>query len=134
MRKLAPLAFSMIATFVAGTSVAATNATTSPVTPTEQMTSPTVPANTNNPQGLSYSDKSNTSPGTNAKMDDKNAMSGTDPAVETRNEKARAKKAKMAKATDPSMMKTDPSMMKTTPIDSTNGAAAKSTTGVSGGQ
>lgn len=130
MRKIAPLAFTMIATLIAGTAVAATNETTSVVTPTERMSaSPTVPANTQNPQGLSYSDKSNTSPGTNAKMDDKNmmgknAMSTTDPIVEKRSEKR--KKAKVAKASDPNMMKT--------PIDSTNGAAAKSTTGASGGQ
>ena len=148
MRKIAPLAFTMIATFIAGTAVAATNETTSVVTPTEQMSaSPTVPANTQNPQGMSYSDKSNTSPGTNAKMDDsksmmdKNAMT-TDPIVEKRNEKR--KKAKLAKNTDSSMTrntdssmtrKTDSNMMKTTPIDtSTNAAAAKSTTGASGGQ
>ncbi len=153
MRKIAPLAFTMIATFIAGTAVAATNTTTSVATPTEQMSaSPTVPANTQNPQGMSYSDKSNTSPGTNAKMDDsksmmdksmmdKNAMT-TDPIVEKRNEKR--KKAKLAKNTDSSMTrntdssmtrKTDSNMMKTTPIDtSTNAAAAKSTTGASGGQ
>ena len=31
--------------------------------------SPTVPSNSQNPQGMSHADKSNTSPGTNAKMD-----------------------------------------------------------------
>jgi hypothetical protein len=41
---------------------------------TPPSASPTVSANTQNPQGMSYSDKSSSSPGTNAKMD---ANSGT---------------------------------------------------------
>lgn len=72
--------------------------------------SPTVPANTQNPQGMSYSDKSSSAPGTNAKMD----TAASDTSVTTATKAKKAKKKKVAK-------------------NDTNADAAGSTTGRSPG-
>lgn len=116
MRQLAPaILFASITALMGGTALAATGATDSPST--EKIT---IQANTNDTQGLSYSDKSNTSPGTNARMD------APPPA-------ARKHKAKVAKD-QKDAEEGDPSMVDRQPIDATNGAAVSSTTGTSGGR
>jgi hypothetical protein len=127
MRKLAPtILFASITALAGGTALANTAVTSST---TDKVTgSPTVDVNTNNPQGMSYTDKSTTSPGTNARIDDTQAQSGMPVADNTKpmTAKARKHKAKMAKNTTPST--------NTAPIDSTNGAADNSTTGSSAGR
>jgi hypothetical protein len=127
MRKLAPtILFASIA-LAAGSALANTGTTSS----TDKVTgSPTVDTNTNNPQGTSYSDKSNTAPGTNARMDDE-ARTGVavDSHDKTMGTKARKHK-KMAKNSVPSTLPSTNSA----PIDSTNGAADNSTTGSSTGR
>ena len=149
MRKLAPMfVFTTIAALVGGTALAATGTTTS-MSATDKSGAPTVDANTSNPQGMSYSDKSNTSPGTNARMDGKAAVNANrmpqhragmamdeddksmteqmTTAEKAKAGKTRMKKAKVARAGDSTMMNR-------TPIDSTNGAAVNSTNGSSAGQ
>ncbi|HXF80274.1 MAG TPA: hypothetical protein VN598_15510 [Usitatibacter sp.] len=124
MRKLAPtILFASITALAAGTALANTG-----IPSTDKVTgSPTVDANTNNPQGTSYSDKSNTSPGTNARMDD-TARTGVemDDHTKATTAKSRKHKAKLAKNVTPG---TNPA-----PVDSSNGAAVNSTTGTSTGQ
>ena len=56
--RLAPLFISATLALAVGNAIAA-----------DTTGSPTVSPNTTNPQGMSYSDKSSTSPGTNAKME-----------------------------------------------------------------
>ena len=147
MRKSAPLFVltTIAAALIGGTAVAATG-TMNSMSTTDKNGSPTVDANTNAAPNLSYSDKSNTSPGTNAKMDSK--MDGK-AAISTKampqrtseymdednksmTSKAKAdkmhKKAKLARAGD------SKSMMNPTTNGSTNDAAVNSTTGVSQGQ
>ena len=130
MRKLAPsILFASITALMGTTAFATTvdNASTS----TDKVTgSPTVDNNTDNQQGMSYGDKSNTSPGTNARMDATTgertgiAMSDHDKAMAA---KARKHKAKMAK--DGDLGTTD-----RLPLDSDNGAVVNSTTGTSSGR
>jgi hypothetical protein len=137
MRKLAPLVlFASLAALVGGTTFAATGPTNSG-SPDKATGSPSVQANTNNPAGMSYSDKSSTSPGTNAKMDDTTAvtpghMDGAGIAMDEDGkittgkktaEPVRKHKAKLAKS----------DLTKRAPADSTNGAAANSTSGTPAG-
>jgi hypothetical protein len=148
MRKLAPMFVLTTIALACGTAFAATGATNSTST-TDKLGAPTVDANTSNGQNLSYSDKSNTSTGTNARMDGKAAVTanqmpqhsaamGMDEddtsmtskktlAEKKKAEKMRMKKANVARAGDSTMVNR-------TPIDSSNGAAANSTTGSSAGQ
>lgn len=70
MRKLAPLFITTSVLALAAGSVFANDTMNS----TDKNGSPTVSDNTNK-QPLSYSDKSNTAKGTNAKLDDKSAVS-----------------------------------------------------------
>lgn len=147
MRKTAPLFVltTLAAALIGATAVAATGTTTS-MSATDKNGSPTVDANTTGTPNLSYSDKSNTSPGTNAKMDGKmdgkaaittNAMPQRtaeymDEDNKAMTAKAKAdkmhRKAKLAKAGDSKMM------MNRTPAGATNDSAVNSTTGVSQGQ
>jgi len=83
--------------------------------------SPTVPANTQNPQGMSYSDKSSSAPGTNAKMDSNSEPVTT---ATTTTHKVKKAKKKVAKA-DTTLPAPQPS--------ATNADAAGSTTGRSPG-
>ena len=147
MRRLAPL---FLTTSILAFAAAANAAS-----------SPTVPANTQNPAGMSYTDKSSTAKGTNAKMDsnstsatattsastattalandDKSKLSRanessvdhtamgtssttTDATTDTTKAKHKAKKAKKKLAKNDHMSATP-----------TNGAASKSTTGLSPG-
>ena len=71
MRKLAPLFVMTSIVALAGGNALATTMAADKAATTDKQGAPTVSPNTSNPQNLSYSDKSNTSPGTNAKMDDK---------------------------------------------------------------
>ena len=150
MRKLAPMfVLTTIAALIGGTAVAATG-TPNSMSTTDKNGSPTVDANTNATQNLSYSDKSNTSPGTNAKMDSKmdSKMDGKaaistqampqrtseymDEDNKSMTSKAKAdkmhKKAKLARAGD------SKPMMNHTTNGSTNDAAVNSTTGTSPGK
>ena len=148
MRKLAPMfVLTTLAALIGSTAGAATGTTMS-MSNTDKNGSPTVDANTTATQNLSYSDKSNTSPGTNAKMDgakmDGKAaittkempqrtadfMDEDDKAMtaKAKADKMRKQKAKLAKAGDSKMM------MNRTPAGATNDSAANSTTGVSQGQ
>ena len=130
MRNLAPrILFASITALMGATAFAATGEIPSPST--DKVTgSPTVDDNTANPQGMSYSDKSNTSPGTNARIDATTsehrriAMDSHDKAMAA---KARKHKAKMAK--DGDLDTTD-----RLPLDSSNGAVVNSTTGTSSGR
>jgi hypothetical protein len=123
MRKLAPaILFASITALAAGTALANTGTTSS----TDKVTgSPTVDTNTNNPQGTSYSDKSNTAPGTNARMDDE-ARTGVAVGSNDKTMGIHRKHKKVAK--------NSPSSTNNAPIDSTNGAADNSTTGTSTGR
>ena len=135
MRKLAPIFISSIVALAAGNVYA--NSAAKNATGTDATGSPTVSANTQNPDKTSFGDKSNTSPGTNAKMNDK-AVSGqsssvSDPnwaANEDKKEHAdqavtdtskpvkKAKKQKVAKAKkhdDTTLMKRDDTMANTQP-------------------
>ena len=129
MRKLAPaILFASIATVMAGTAAAAIGDATPPST--DKVTgSPTVDTNSSNPQGTSYTDKSSTSPGTNALMAPREegtgvAMSDPDrparPAIRNRNPKV--------------PRHVNPNPAAGVPVDSTNGAAVGSTTGTSSGK
>jgi hypothetical protein len=122
MRKLSPAL--IMAALVSSAAFANTdkmsNTTTSTDANASTTTSPTVAPNTKNPAGLSYSDKSNTSTGTNAKM---NGETGTTTAAVDDTNKAKKKAKKKVAKND----------MKAKPVDSTNGAAAESTTGKSTG-
>lgn len=125
MRKLAPMfALTLISALVGGTAVAAMGDAAYTAPTATEGASPTVEANTKNPQGLSYSDKSNTSSGTNAKMDDKGLA--MDHEATTVHRKMKHHKAKVARAADADMDATR------APADVTNGAAVNSTTGTSG--
>ena len=162
MRKLAPLFVMTSIVALAGNALATPMADKTATT--DKLGAPTVSANTSNPQNLSYSDKSGTSPGTNAKMDDKpmgamgdkpmgtmsdksSNLGGSYATDETNNDgkstmaKKKAKKTKMASTTK--RMDVDGTMSTTPtanpasanpPISTTNGAAVNSTTGRSGGQ
>ena len=137
MRKLAPMfVMTSIVALVSGNALATMgDKATTPSTTDSSMASPTVKANTNTTQNLSYSDKSNTSPGTNAVMDDKSKpmmAATTDDDKNLAKTKKRVKKAKVAARSD-TMMHGDGSMS-TMPGNSTNAAAANSTTGKSLGQ
>ncbi len=150
MRKLAPMfVFTTIAALVGGTALAATTGMTTSMSATDKSGAPTVDANTNSTQGMSYSDKSSTSSGTNARMDgkassmatnqtderatakgvdeDDKSMTEQKTAAEKKAGKMNMKKAKVARAGNSTTMDR-------TPINSTNGAAANSTTGSSAGQ
>jgi uncharacterized protein (DUF2345 family) len=114
MRKLAPMIL-MTSIAFAGAAFAAD---------TDKVTgSPTVSPNTSNPQGTSYSDKSNTAKGTNAPMDDTAKAK-----AEADNDKKLAKK-KMAKApkhmdtTLPSDTTSVPSTTMSSPSTSLNSPA-----------
>lgn len=130
MRKLAPsILFASITALMGTTAFAATGDSASPSA--DKVTgSPTVEDNTANPQGMSYSDKSNTSPGTNARIDtttterSRIAMDNHHKAMAA---KARKHKAKMEK--DGDLDTTD-----RLPLDGTNGAVVNSTTGTSSGR
>ncbi len=138
MRKLAP-AFIMtsVLALAGGTAFAATTST---------MASPTVSPNTNNPQNESYSDKSGTSPGTNATMDDKSkpAMASTtddDKNLNRTMKKTTKKKVAMHSA---NKMKSEPTVKSetsisasapaSTPTSNTGATAVNSTTGISTGK
>ncbi len=136
MRKLAyTVLFASITALTSATAFAVTGDATSPST--DKVTgSPSVEANTKNPQGMSYTDKSNTSPGTNAKMDTPATTNqGPDERTgvamgehdKTMTHTTRKPTAKVAK--DGDLNTTD-----RLPTDSTNGAAVNSTTGTSAGR
>ena len=138
MRKLAPAFIMTSVLAVAGsTAFAATNST---------MASPTVSPNTNNPQNESYSDKSGTSPGTNATMDDKSRPtmgSTTDDDKNLQRTMKKTTKKKVAMHSD-RMMKSEPAVKSetsvsttapaSTPISNTGATSANSTTGISTGK
>jgi hypothetical protein len=110
MRNFAPsILFASITALMGGSAFAATDDIATSDTDTATG-SPTVDTNTTDPQGMSYSDKSNTSPGTNARMD-RNTSARTDIDIDR-----------------------DIDMTARPPFDSTNGAAANSTTGTSPGR
>ncbi|MEP7069886.1 MAG: hypothetical protein ABI789_11615 [Usitatibacter sp.] len=164
MRKLAPLFVMTSIVALAGGNALATTMAVDKTATTDKMGAPTVSPNTSNPQNLSYSDKSNTSPGTNAKMDgkpmgamgdkpmgtmsDKTSNLGGSYAMDEDNKdgtskmtKKKAKRTKMAHATKrmdvDGTMSTTPTAnpaSKNLPTSTTNGAAVNSTTGRSGGQ
>ncbi|MGZ5073949.1 MAG: hypothetical protein ACXWBL_12455 [Usitatibacter sp.] len=126
-----------IAAFMAGPAAAMgdTSKSSDAARTTDNVTgSPTVDANTANPQGTSYSDKSNAAPGTNSRMGDsarmKTPYAGT--AVmdddKTLSGKAKAERMRRHRATVG-----DSTAMDRTAIETSNGAAANSTTGTSGG-
>ena len=124
MRKLAPLFVSATLALIAGSAAAATS-----MSNTDKATgSPTVDSNTNNTQGMSYSDKSNTSPGTNAKMGSKaeagvNEMpkqtAGMAVDEDRKAMKARAKAEKMHARDSKVAKANNPKMTTRAPIDST---------------
>ena len=126
MRKLAPMfVMTSIVALAGGAALANTSDTT---TSTDKMGSPTVEKNTQNPQGLSYSDKSNMSPGTNAKIDSSTSVA-TDDTV-TGAAKKKPKKAKIASNTT---AKSTNDMSSNPPVSSKSPAAANSVTGQSTG-
>jgi hypothetical protein len=139
MRKLAP-AFIMtsVLALAGGTALANTTASTT--------ASPTVDPNTNNPQGQSYSDKSGTSPGTNATMDDKakpTLGSTTDDDKNLHRTMKKTTKKKVAMRSD-KMMKSEPTVKSdtavsspapaSTPTNNTGATEANSSTGISTGK
>ena len=147
MRKLAPMfVMTSIVALVGGNAAANMNdKTTTTTSATTGTASPTVSPNTGNPNSLSYSDKSNTSPGTNAVMDDKmKPMASTDEDKALSKTKKKTKKAKLAVRSDTAVksdaMKADASVsaspMTSTnpPTKTTDAAAANSSTGRSTGQ
>jgi len=94
--------------------------------------SPTVPTNTTNTQNNSYSDKSNTAPGSNASMSTPGGVTATtDDDKSLQKAKNKPKKEKVATHSVPPV-KTDTSINSVP--NATNGAAANSLTGKSGGQ
>jgi hypothetical protein len=118
MRKLVPIVLSSLVA-MAGTAFAA-----------DTTGSPTATANTDNPSGQSYSDKSNTSPGTNAIMDEKSKATA---------EKKAAKKQRKSQAAATPMDTTSDTPMSTTtspavvpPVGNSNASTVNSTTGKSG--
>lgn len=144
MRKLAPVfVMTSIVALVGGNALATMSDKT---TTTSTVTgSPTVSANTKSPQDLSYSDKSNTSPGTNAVMEGKSkdamltpktsTMATMDDEKQMMKAKKKVKKAKVAANSDttlPGSMPTAAPVGKTS-TKATSGAAANSTTGTSPG-
>ncbi|MGZ5035831.1 MAG: hypothetical protein ACXWGT_03380 [Usitatibacter sp.] len=141
MRKLAPLfALTTIAAFMAGPAAAMgdTSKSSDAARTTDNVTgSPTVDANTANPQGTSYSDKSNASSGTNSRMGDSARMktpyagTGVMDDDKTLSGKAKAERMRRHRATVATVG--DSTAMDRTAIETSNGAAANSTTGTSGG-
>lgn len=145
MRKLAPMfVMTSIVALAGGTAFANMNDTG---TPDNKTGSPTVSKNTQNPQGLSYSDKSNTAKGTNARIDSNSSVAASSTAGgavaavdddktlltnDRRNDDTTANK----KITKKKHKKVASNGMKTSinpPVDATHAAAVNSTTGVSGG-
>ena len=149
MRKLAPMFITTaVVAFATGTAFANTNDTGMT---TDKMGSPTVSKNDKNPQGNSYSDKSNIAKGTNAKIDDPAKQSaGVSTATGARlamdNDKERTSNDSM-NTKDTAQGTTTPKAKKhrknvasnagktsiNPPVSETNAAAVKSTTGISGG-
>lgn len=133
MRKLVPLFVLTSMVALSGGAIAANSMTTGT---TDAVTgSPTVTPNTSNPQGLSYSDKSNTSTGTNAAMDDKTkSMSTMD--NDKKVAKKRVKKVVTARRTDApasAYSSSGTNSLKTpTPAGGTNASTDNSTTGKTG--
>lgn len=127
MRNLAPsILFASLTALVGSTAFATPDSSS-----TDKVTgSPTVEANTTDPQGTSYSDKSNTSPGTNAHMD--GTTSERSSVVMNEHDKAKAAKARKHKA----QMARDRDLDTTDrlPLDSADSAAVNSTTGTSPGR
>ena len=134
---------------LAGGNALATTTAVDKAKTTDKLGSPTVSANTND-QNLSYSDKSNTSPGTNAKMGDKpmamwngtstdcSAITAMDHSKLSAKMKQEHAKAKMDCAAAPTMAATPSTMSPTSPASpaagSTSGSAVNSTTGISPGK
>jgi hypothetical protein len=120
---------------------------TTPARPTTRPGSPTVSKNTKNPQGLSYSDKSNTAKGTNARIDSNSSVAasstagGAMAAVDddksmTTNDRRNDDTTANKKITKKKHKKVASNGVKTSinpPVDATHAAAVNSTTGVSGG-
>jgi hypothetical protein len=109
MRKLAPIFISSIVALAAGNAFANTAAKNS--AGMDSTGSPTVSANTPNQANTSFGDRSQTSPGTNAKMNDK-AVTGQSSSVSDPNWAANEDKKEHSEqtATEP----TDKSVKKTT--------------------
>jgi hypothetical protein len=133
MRNLAP-AFIMTSVLALAGGSALANSTSA---------SPTVDKNTGNTQNQSYSDKSNTSPGTNANMDDQSkgvvASTTDDDKNLQRTKKATKKKVAMNKTkSSDSTVKSDTSVStpapSSTPTSKTGATDANSTTGISTGK
>ena len=143
MRKLAPMFImtSLIA-LAGGNALAGMNDATTTTT-TDKMGAPTVSSNTKDSQRLSYSDKSNTSPGTNAKMGDKSVamwngvstdcatiVAMDDAKLDSKMKREHAR-AKMDCSSSMSSMPSD-SSMHAAPASGTGAAKVNSTTGTSG--
>ena len=158
MRKLAPVFISTVVAFAAG------NVLANDSMATDKTGSPTVSANKTGASNLSYSDKSNTSPGTNAKMDksgapaDKSTTAEASKATTTQvagahdednkdldkqasDKPLKTKKVKKSKVAHNTTKNVDkPSTMaptdtsNTPPLSATKGEAVSSTTGKSAGQ
>jgi hypothetical protein len=137
MRKLAP-AFIM-------TSVLALAGGSALANTTSKAASPTVAPNTQNPQGMSYSDKGSTEPGTNAIMDDKSKPAVAATTDDDKNLKQTKKtKKKLAMRTDKTTKSSEPTVKSDTsvstpapagtPTNNTRSTDANSTTGISTGQ
>jgi hypothetical protein len=123
MRKLAPTILAASIAALAGGAFANTGT----MSTTDKVTgSPTVDTNTNNPQGMAYTDKSTTSPGTNAKIDETQPESGM-PVAKVKKHK------KLARNTTPATTPTPTPSTNNAPLDSTNGGTDKSTSGSSSG-
>lgn len=152
MRKLAPMfIMASIVAFAGGNALATTTTTAVDKTKTtDKLGTPTVSANTNDSQNLSYSDKSNTSPGTNAKIGDKpmamwngtstdcSAITAMDHSKLSAKMKQEHAKAKMDCAAALKMAATPSTMSTTSPASpaagSNSGSAVNSTTGISPGK
>ncbi len=133
MRKLAPMfVMTSIVALAAGNALANNTKSTSY---NSTVSSPTVDNNTRSPQGLSYSDKSNTSPGTNAIMDGKSKPMTTaqDQALQKTKKKTHKAKAKLASRSGTTDHK-DTSMAANPPVNTTGADAANSVTGKSLGK
>lgn len=126
--------FASITAVTSVTTFAATGDSTSPSVD-KATGSPSVQANTANPQGMSYSDKSNTSPGTNAKMDTPiiaSQVPAESPDIAT--DEHDRKMIRRMRAHKPNVAKDgDLDTTGRASIESTNGATANSTTGTSPG-
>jgi hypothetical protein len=145
MRKLAPLFITTSVLALAAGNVLANDTMGS----TDKNGSPTVSDNTQNPNKLSYGDKSNTAQGTNAKMEDQptigTAAKDKPMSADTTDQPAKPAKAKKAKvahsklnkdttAKDSTVTDTPTEQpVKNPPLSATKGDAANSTTGKSAG-